>query len=391
MAINDSNRLMSNSITKLEKKNYATQVDETNVKSLSEQAAGTVDGKLDEVGDYDSNDLINSPVVKDHDSSLESLGQFGNPFCCKYPSLNVRLPKYKIGLDRDLDLTFNVDICGESKKINPIDYVMKGVSFVNQNPGILSKDHNTRLRALLSSDMVQKMNIAGLGTVVPDCILEKTGGFLSNLSSNYGNAGTMTTRRRLEQLVNKDKCARLVASQVGLYDFLSRSNQSHFINMIMDGDPTRAETYFGAVLGMEIQRISFMSGYSDSFREAYAYNQTYQKLTSFNTLVADQKVTAADKVYFNVRSEEVLDSLSHDETENKDIDEISKALDFISPDWDKDDDGNKNLFKTKDNVVLADLANNKLSTLDEEINLTGVYTTTLTNEHHISIINSFTE
>lgn len=389
MAINDSNRLMSNGITKLEKKNYATQVDKNEIKSLSEQASGTLDGKLDDVGGYNANDLINNPVIKDHDSSLESLGQFGNPFCCKYPSLNVRLPKYKIGLDRDLDLTFNIDICNESKKINPIDYIMKATSFVNQNPGILSKDHNTRLRALLSSDMVQKMNIAGLGNVIPNCILEKTGGFLSNLSSNYGNGGTMTTRRRLEQLINKDKCARLVASQVGLYDFLSRSNQSHFINMIMDGDPGRAETYFGAVLGMEVQRVSFMSGYSDSFREAYAYNQTYQKLSSFNVLVANNHVTNSDKIYFNVRSEEVLDSLNHDETENKNIDEISKALDFMSPDWNKDDDGNTNLFKTKDNVVLTDLANGKLSTLDEEINLSGVYTTTLTNEHHISIINSF--
>lgn len=390
MAINDSNRVISSGITKLEKTNYATKVDTTTVKSLSELASGTTTGKLDDLSSFNNNDLICTPVVKDHDTGLESIGQFGNPFCCKYPPLNLRIPTYKIDLDRNLDLTFNVEICGESKKINPIDYVMKASSFINQNPGLFSSDSNTRLRALLSSDMVQKMNIAGLGNVIPNCILEKTGGFLSSVGSPYGNGGALSLRRRLDEALSKDKCARLVASQVGLYDFLSTSNQSHFINMIMDGDPTRAETYFSAVLGVELQRISFMTGYSQSFREAYAYNQTYSKLSSFTTLQTNNLVTDADKVYFNVNCEDILTSLEQDETENKDLATIEKALDFMSPNWNKDDEGNQNLYKVKDNTVIADLVNNKLLTLDDdEMDLDGVYETVLTNDHHIAIINSF--
>lgn len=389
MAINDSNRVISSGVTKLEKKNYATEVDKTEVKSLSELASGSIPGKLDDLSNFNANDLICTPVLKDHDLELEALGQFGNPFCCKYPPLNLRLPNYNIDLDRNLDFTFNVEVCGESKKINPIDYLMKASSFVNQNPGIFSKDANTRLRALLSSDMVQKMNIAGLGSVIPDCILDKVGGFLSNVGSPYGDGGSLSLRKRLDQALSKDKCARLVASQVGLYDFLSAANNSHFINMIMDGDPTRAETYFSAVLGLELQRISFMTGYSQSFREEYAVNQTYVKLSAFNTLIANGNITEADRAYCVVASEDVLSSLDQDETENKDLDTISKALDFMSPDWNKDDAGHKNLYKTKDNVVMADLANNKLLSLDEEIDLDGIYETVLNNEHHIAIINAF--
>lgn len=389
MAINDSNRVISSGVTKLEKKNYATEIDKINIKSLSELASGVIPGKLPDLSSFNANDLICTPVLKDHDLELEALGQFGNPFCCKYPPLNLRLPNYKIDLDRNLDFTFNVDVCGESKKINPIDYLMKASSFVNQNPSIFSKDANTRLRALLSSDMVQKMNIAGLGSVIPDCILDKVGGFLSNVGSPYGDGGSLSLRKRLDQALSKDKCARLVASQVGLYDFLSAANNSHFINMIMDGDPTRAETYFSAVMGIELQRISFMTGYSQSFREEYAVNQTYTKLSAFNALVANDKITEADRVYCIVDSEDVLSSLDQDETENKNLDTIAKALDFMSPDWNKDDEGHKNLYKTKDNTVMADLANNKLLSLDEEIDLDGIYETVLNNEHHIAIINAF--
>lgn len=389
MAINTENRMVSSGLTKLEKKNYATQVDSTEVKSLSELASGTPYGQLSDLSSFNNNDLICLPVVKDHDESMESLGQFENPFCCKYPPLNLRIPRYKLDLDRDLDLSFNVEVCGENKRINPIDYVMKATSFVNQNPGIFSSDANTRLRALLSSDMVQKMNIAGLGNVVPNCILEKVGGFLSSAGSPYGTGGSLSLRQQLDQALSKDKCARLVASQVGLYDFLSDASNSHFINMVLNGDPTRAETYFSAVLGVQLQRISFMTGYSHSFREAYAYNQTYAKLTSFNTLVAKDLVTEKDKVYFNVDSTDILDSLANDETENKDLAAIEKALDFMSPDWDKDELGNKNLYKTKDNITMADLANNRLLNLNPEIDLDGEYETVLTNDHHIAIVNLF--
>lgn len=133
-----------------------------------------------------------------------------------------------------------------------------------------------------------------------------------------------------------------------------------------------------------------MTGYSHSFREAYAYNQTYAKLTSFNTLVAKDLVTEKDKIYFNVDSTDILDSLNNDETENKDLAAIEKALDFMSPDWDKDELGNKNLYKTKDNITMADLANNRLLSLNPELDLDGEYETVLTNDHHIAIVNLFT-
>lgn len=405
MAINDTNRIISTGVTKLEKKNYATLIDATEIKSLSELANNSgLLGKLSDLSSFDPNSLIDLPSLKDHDIELEALGQFGNPFCCKYPPLNLRLPNYKIDLSRNLDFTFTVEVCGESKTIDPIDYLMKATSFVNQNPGIFSSDASTRLRALLSSDLVQKMNIAGLGSVIPDCILDKVGGYLSNVGSPYGNAGTLSTRKRIDNALSKDKCARLVASQVGLYDFLSAANNSHFINMVLDGDPTRAETYFSAVLGVELQRISFMTGYSQSFREEYAVNQTYAKLEVFNTLVTSGKITQADRAYCIVNSEDVLTSIAQDETENKDIDNVITALDFMSPDWNRDEEGNTNLYKTKGNEVMAELAINKLLSssgskssttdpdnpdVDDTIDLDGVYETILSNEHHIAIINAF--
>ena len=425
MAINTSNRVLTTGLTKLEKEDYLTKIDMTEFTSLYDQMSSygsSLSGSLSDLTNFDINSLLNNYTgvsIKDRDISYESMSQFDNPFCSQYPSLNVRMPTYNNSLFRDLDLTFNMTVCGKTKTVNPVDYIMKASSFVMNNPGIFSSDSNTRLRALLSSDLVRKLNIAGLGTVIPDCILEKTGGFLSTIGSSYGSGGSMSIRQALDDLLSKDKCARLVASQVGLYDTLSSINNIHFLNMMINGDLTRAETYFAGVLGIgyvtsysssayssgysttyskqaaideaKAQRTSLILGYSRSFTEEYAYNDTYNKLVMFNSVYDNGFVQRDDKVYFTTSATDILDSLANDETDNKDLDAIEKALDYLSPEWNKDEEGNTNLYKTNGNEVMAVLANNKLIEAEPAIDLDGVYETILDNEHHIAIINTFAE
>ena len=429
MAINTSNRILTTDLTKLEKVDYLTKIDLTDFTSLFDQLSSfgfSLLGMLSDLAGFNINNILglaSGISIKDRDYSYESMSQFDNPFCSQYPSLSVRLPTYNVSLFRDLDYNYNMTICNRTKISNPVDFIMKASSFVLNNPGIFSSDSNTRLRALLSSDLVQKMNIAGLGTVVPNCILEKTGGFLSTVGSSYGSGGSMSIRQALDNLLSKDKCAQLVASQVGVYDALSSVNNSHFLNMMINGDLTRAQTYFAAVLGINLvgsagnssayvsstynqaysskftkqasideakaQRTSLILGYSRSFTEEYAYNDTYNKLYLFKSVNDEGYVTKDDKPYFAVAATDVLNSLANDETENKDLDVIEEALDFISPDWNKDEEGNVNLYKTTGNEVMAELANNKLIISEPEIDLDGVYETVLENEHHIAIINSF--
>lgn len=388
MAIS-SNRLNTRELTKLEKADYSTTVDPTSVQSLSElQSIGT--DMLDTVNGY-KDSILSNPLIKDHNLGLEGLGVFENVMCCKYPSLNVRLPSYNKTLNMNLDMSFNVEICGKSKSINPIDTAMQVVSFVNTYPGILSGDREYLLRTLLSTDLVRKMNILGLGSVLPDCVLDKVGGFVSG---NYGPGPfgtTLSGKSQINQLLAKDKCARMIASKIGLWDMLSVGTNSHLLNVLLDGDLARGSTYFNNVLAVPEQRPSALQGFSQSFSYDYSTAQSYKKIEILYVAKQEKLIEDKDTVYLNTDGKVILDAIKEDETEKKDLDKIHTVLDMMDPTWHKDtEDGKDNYYLTKDNEVLNTLANDKLlNTTTDDIDLDGIYTTTLNIEHHIAIINAF--
>lgn len=373
-------RLTTKSLVKLDKIDYASFVDSLDVKSLSEMSSLATDF----LGDIDGyvNNLFNNPILGAiHNLINEAIGIFENVICCEYPSLSVRLPSYKTSLNRNLNMSWNISICGKSKTINPIDTILSAIGFVQSNPGILSGDKDAILRAVLTSDLVRKMNILGLGTVIPDCILDKTGASLSSYYSTRGTGASLSTRRRLANLINKDKCARLVASQVGLFGALESYNNSHLINMILEGDPTKGSTYFYALLGMDQYRINNLMGYSQSFTYTYSYQQTYTKLAVFSQAKSAGLITDKDKAYMSGKASDVLDALSQDETKDKKLDVVLDTLDMIDPTWNKDDLGNTNLSVTKDNETMYELAKQKLqSSNDATISIDITYEDIITSD-----------
>lgn len=379
-------RICTEQLTKLEKQDYSTQVDTTEVKSLSDSTASTE--SLSDSESYQDTLATATNTIKDHNASLEGIGVFENVICCKYPSLSTRIPGYNMSLFRDLDLGFNVEICGESKRINPIDTAMQAVSFLASNPGILAGDKQAILRALLSNDLTAKMNILGIAAPLLTCILDKSGGSLSNFFSPYGLGSSLSTRNRLNQLLRKDKCARVLASKLGLFDALASYNNSHFINMILDGDPTAAETYMFAVLseGSDLSyrdfrlgsRQALLLGYSQSFSYSYSSSQTYSKILILKSARSQGLITAKDKIYLNASSKDILSNLDKDESKDKDFDTIKSTLDLLDPRWDKDTLGNTNLSQAKDNETMKELATRKLLS-----SLNNILVVTITYEEEV--------
>lgn len=357
-------RLTTKSLVKLDKIDYASYVDSLDVKSLSEMSSLSTDF----LGDIDGyvNNLFNNPILNGvHNLINEAIGIFENVICCNYPSLSVRMPSYKSSLNRNLNMSWNYNICNKSKSVSPIDTVLSAVSFVQSNPYILTGDKDAILRAVLTSDLVQKMNILGLGTVIPDCILDKTGASLSNYYSNRGSGASLSTRRKLANLINKDKCAKLVASQVGLFSALETYNNSHLINMILEGDPTKGSTYFHALLGLDQYRANNLMGYSQSFTYTYSYQQTYTKLEVFSRAKSAGLITNKDKAYMSGKASDVLDALSQDESKDKKLDVVLDTLDMIDPTWNKDNEGNTNYSAIKNNETMYELAKQKLQSVSD--------------------------
>ena len=379
-------RISTPVLSKLEKEDYSSKVDLMIHTSLSD-AEALLSGVLADIDGY-ANSLINGiNKIKDHNFNLEALGIFEDIFCCKYPSLSARLPSYNLSLNRKLDLSFNVTICGKTKSINPFDVAFQILNTINQYPGILHGDGEAILDALLANDLTSKMGLLGLGTALLTCVMDKSGGSITNQYSPFGCGASLTARNKLKDLLSKNKCARVIAKATGLYDTLASYNNSHFINMILDGDPRMASKYFCDMLGMSdisyklgsIQ--SMLMGFGQSFNYSYSYNVSYSKIEILYGAWNSGLITPEYKSYLSADAKSILDALNQDENKNKDFDKINGTLGLLDPNWNKDEFGTTSYYRTIGNDVMGDLANNKLlSYIHNIIHIEISYNEELTGE-----------
>ena len=339
-------------------------------------------------------DKLNKPHVIDMNIGKANGGIFSNILCCKLPSLNLRLPKYKLNFNRKLkfnfSLKFKLSICGKEKKINPFDTAMNVANIIKKNPGLLSGDSKTRLQALLRSDILAKMNILGLGATVPTCILGKTIGSL--YGSDTGLGPSLRSRNSLRTLLYQDPCTAMFANQPLVNKWLSNSSAAALISTIISADKNKAYSFVDLALGITGQRESALGSLIGALAYSYDYN-TRNKLDVINRVVNSGKLTGRDFIYLKANIPNVLKDLDG-EKEEKDVKSADPDFDFnkylnlfnkLDPSWNS---GN-NFHATAGNKTFTELSNSKLKNKHGVIDLTGNYTTTLEPEHHIAIINKF--
>ena len=325
-------------------------------------------------------------------SRLNSLQNFSN-----LPS-GIKTEKYKsllnLGKSNKLgfDLSFNATICGKTKSINPIDAVTKVANYIRKNPSVLKSPKETLLRSLAKGEIIEKLGLGSLGKVIQSCLIDKIIGDMN--SNDYGAGPTLRSKNTLKNLLNQDQCMASIANLPLVSKWLSNSSTMALINTLLNKDKNTTQDLIEALLLVTGQRDSALGGLASAIASATDYN-TRAKLQMVNKIFKNPKNKITSKDYISVKTDSstVLKQLdkekenSNPQTNNpsQDFTEIKETLDILDKSWNQDD----NYYKVTGNKSLKDLACRTLMSKTNEINLTGVYTTKLEPEHHITIINTF--
>lgn len=364
-----------------------------------QKAAAKVNKVIDKVNSAKSK--LNKLVKRATNIKIGSSGIFSDILCCKLPSPKIRLGNFK-GLNlsfRKLDLNFDTDfslsICGKQFKANPFDAVMKVANVIKKNPGLLSPDRETRLNALLRSDLLAKANILGLGKTIPTCIFNKTIGSL--YGSDYGLGPSLRSRNSLKTLLYQDPCTASLANVPLVNKWLSNSAAAALISTVISADKEKAYSFVTAALDIVGQRDSALGSLISSLAYAYDYN-TRDKVKFASRVFANNKLYPKDFVSLKSDARLLFKQLDR-EKENNDpkvtdpntsYKEIMSVLSVMDNTWNLDPDKlTPNYHKAAGNQTLKELSNAKLRTNLADLNLTGNYVTKLNSEHHIAIVNTF--
>lgn len=350
------------------------------------------------------NSLLDKASNFINDLQDKALGLFNSVVCDKLPSMNLRMPKFKESADKSisgitglngLNIKKGAPACGLEKLKNPFDSLMKIADFFKKNPGILSGDFETRLNALLKSDLLNKMNIFGLGGLVPTCLLNKAIGSI-NGNDNF-MSGSLASKERLKHLLYQSECGAMLANVPFVSKLLSQGSGNAILDILLNGDPTRASTYINMAMQAVGMRQNVLGELVHSILFAYDYNM-YKKLQLANSIYSnltpeDKSIMGGNNVsnIFEGLDKDVKDKNIAFKDPAKELEMIDKVLGLIGGNWNKDENGNFNYSVAEKSDVYKDLSKDYLlKNVVKDLNLTGNYTTTLTSAHRVSIPLVFT-
>ena len=344
-----------------------------------------------------ASNLINS--IQD-----SALGLFNSVVCDKIGNMTARLSKYKSSANQGisginglngLNLKKGAPACGLEKLKQPFDSLLKVADFIKKNPGILSGDFETRLNTLIKSDLLNKMNLFGLGGLVPTCLLNKAIGSINGNDNFMG--GSLTSKERLKQLMYQSECGAMIANVPFVSKLLSQGSGNAILDILLNGDPFKASTYINMAMATVGMRDSALGELVHSILFAYDYNM-YKKIQLTTGIYAN--LTDADKALmggnnilniFQGLDKDVKDNNIGFKDPSKELEDINKVLDLLGKGWNIDENGNINYSDAEKSDVYKDLSQQTLiSKISKTPDLTGNYTTVLTPAHRVAIPMVFT-
>ena len=314
-------------------------------------------------------------------------------------SASLKMDKYKslLNIGKSCKIGFNsninVSVCGKTKTINPLDAISSVSSFIKKYPSILSSTKETLLRALVRDELVTKLGLGKLGTIVQKCLIDKV---LDDVnSSDYGAGPTLRSKNTLRSLLNQDSCLSSLASTPLVSKFLSNASTVSLINVLLNKDKNTTQDLIEALMTVAGQRETAIAGLASALAYAKDYN-TRAKMKLVNSVFKKKSnnITAKDYISIKVDANIVLKKL--DEEKEKvnpqtndpvtEFKEINETLDIVDPNWKEDN----NYYKVIGNSTMADLAERALesNSVTQEFTSNTVKTE-LKSEHYIAIINKF--
>lgn len=410
MAISED-RLSISEITKGEISDFQKTVDSTissingTINGISNSVENTIDSvmagfesKVSEV-----QDAILSPLKKiELPFSSEASGLLDNLLCLKIPDIDFRLPKFKLDIFKDWDFDFNMKVCGESKKINPVDAALSVVEKF-KNPQSFVNDLKKDVIDKLVNDNVNKiLGNFGANNLV-DCLL---GDSLSGVADANGILGnSLSDKSLLKKLLDMKGCGgefiRNQANNYGLnnitmktvIDKITATKDSLVSNQILSEtrniDPISTSRAISTMMASS-ENISEIYTKMDAIESSYYFgmsnidkNNMLDNILNNTSHVVQNSVSIMEKVNLQTNSTNMFKSIANEVIDVKDkvetFNNVILTADLIDNNWNKDDNGDINLYKLKDNKNIATLAeeyikNKYVETTDA---LTGVLTTAI--------------
>ena len=388
------------------------------VSSVSNGIEGKINSALSGVSSTVGS-ILDKGLPKNLSFNTNKLGFFENILCGKLPDLNLRLKLPKIKADFNFDLKFGIDvtICGNSKKVNPVDAAFSVVNAIKDPQGFLDAQKEKLVNSMLDKGGAKLLDKLGMSKLT-DCIRDSV---KTNLNDAFGENG-LTLREKLamfdatttpdctgdllQDIQNQANIQNRIAGAI--FGKVSSLPDWTLVGQIIDkiivdnkpwgiggiGDMIKWPTYnsnpdTSNYLSNQLKAIHGIFGEKHAAGKIISMQEGYdaQGLNRISYSQAEMIAAQAKGEYILDRlAKENVSTQSANSGDNTQFDAFLVSLNILDPSWTKDSEGNTNLYRAQDNNLMNTLSKNYISSRDKSFDLTGNVVTKLDMGDHIAKI-----
>lgn len=413
---------------------------------LMDKAQSTINGAVGNINSYINGfdtqigNILSDYIPKNLSFNTNQLGFFENILCGNMPSLGLRFPKLNtsFGFWKALDFDVNITICGKSEVFNPLDTALSLINTLRNGGNPINDLKYDLLNKLINSEVGSLLNSMGLAGT-PQCLLND----ILSTSKDYGYNTSLRDRVDLNRYLSGTDCISQALRGISNSNVIQRAVYDSLFGKAFGADAWFANKVFSYVSNKHPNLVTnslkttflsdsgstsnkfyiLMDNYGaanefdnilDSSEPTYKYEYQWENNDNVNTLlnmginVTPDKVTEVnnkslgqkdnisvnDLLSLRTDGEKVLASMKEDDNFTKNPIETAKnvigGLNILDPLWMYDSEGNKCLYRTKNNEAMTSLANHYLTNrTNKTLNLTGNVVTKINTLHEVAIVNSF--
>lgn len=406
MAISED-RLSISEITKGEVSDFQKTIDSSisTINGTINGISNSIDNTIDSViAGFESkvSDILD-PIQKiELPFSSESSGILDNLLCLKIPDVDFRLPKFKLDIFKDWDFDLNMKICGESKRINPVDAALSVVEKF-KNPESFVNNLKKELIDELIDDNVSKFLSTFDANDLIDCLTNDTLSGVIDYNGSLGNS--LSDKMALQNLLNIKGCAgeylRRQADVHGLNNIITKTiiekitstkdpiTSNQIMTEIRSSDPVSTSRAASTMM-VSSENISAVYTKTDTLQSSYYSgvsiehkNNKLENILNNTSHDVSDNVTVLEKINLQTNSANMFKSIANEEIYTEDkvetFNNIILTADLIDKNWNKDEYGNVNLYKLKNNKNMNTLTEEYVKNIPVKNTnlLTGIYTTSV--------------
>lgn len=386
MAISEE-RLGLDSLVAASQINYSTASDTaalTETRSLSDSYAKAQTSNILNPGS-------NSSSMMNNAFGNFSLDNCGNSELPSY----LRNGNYYDGMMRDLAYGGNNGVCSRQRSSNPIDSALGNVNNINRLGNFKMAIPTARegmVDGMINSQAKSYLGDASGLVSIPMCLISGVKRGLLNSLNKIGS--TLSSKLSLSGLFNNklSSCMSKALVSAGNNNTVGTLTSSGIVSNYSNMDNRFASNSLGTMVSSgSISNNSLLSGFSHSLSNG-TDNNVENKLHLLNSVQDNNDNQSLTSIYTKGNVDNVLSNLNNSQTvsnsPSSDYANVTKALDYVDPSWDKDSSGETNLYRATGNARLNTLATAEVNTSGVN-NISGVYDTEIDRSTSIVILNSF--